>query len=65
LGIRAGDPLDVDIEGGRIVLTMRSERPRQAKIIADPITGLPVLSVGANAPVLSGREVDEILANFP
>jgi len=32
LGIRAGDPLEANIEGGRIVLT----RPRQVKIAIDP-----------------------------
>jgi AbrB family looped-hinge helix DNA binding protein len=65
LGIRAGDPLDVDVEGQRIVLTMHRQRSRQAKIISDPVTGLPVLSAGADAPLLRSREVDEILANFP
>ena len=65
LGIRAGDPLDVNVEGQRIVLTMRHERSRLAKIISDPVTGLPVLSAGADAPVLSSKDVDEILANFP
>ena len=62
LGIRAGDPLEANIEGGRIVLTPREKRPRQVKIAIDPITGLPVLS---DAPVLSSKEVEEILTNFP
>ena len=65
LGIRAGDPLDIGIEGQRIVLTMKPQRPRPARIIADPVTGLPVLSAGTDAPVLTSREVDEILSNFP
>jgi AbrB family looped-hinge helix DNA binding protein len=65
LGIRAGDPLDANIEAGRIVLTPRKKRPRRVGIIADPINGLPVLSAGVHAPVLSSREVEEILANFP
>lgn len=65
LGIRTGDPLDADIEAGRIVLTPRQRRRRRAKIISDPVTGLPVLSAGAGAPPLSSKEVDEILANFP
>jgi len=65
LGIRAGDPLEANIEGGRIVLTPREKRPRQIKIVIDPITGLPVLSAGADAPVLSSKEVEEILTNFP
>jgi len=70
LGIRAGDPLDVSVEGEgvegeRIVLTMRSTRRPAAKIIDDPVTGLPLLSAGVDAPVLSSKDVDEILSNFP
>jgi AbrB family looped-hinge helix DNA binding protein len=65
LGIHAGDPLDAKIEAGRIVLTTRRKRPRRVRIIADPVTGLPALSAGADAPVLSSKEVEEILANFP
>jgi AbrB family looped-hinge helix DNA binding protein len=65
LGIRAGDSLSVNIEAGRIVLMPRIKRPRSAKIIADPVTGLPVLSAGADAALLSSKEVEELLANFP
>jgi len=65
LGIRAGDPLDANIEAGRIVLTPHRKTPRKASIIADPRTGLPVLSAGMDAPVLGSRDVEEILANFP
>ena len=65
LGIRAGDPLDANIEEGRIVLTPRKKRPRRVKIMTDPVTGLPVLSAGEDAPVLSSKEVAEILTTFP
>lgn len=65
LGIRAGDPLDANIEAGRIVLTPIKERRQEAKIIDDPVTGLPVLTLGAGAPVLRSEEVEEILTNFP
>jgi len=65
LSIRAGDPLDAKIEGGRIVLTPRRKRPRRVRIVTDPITGLPVLSAGSDAPVLSSKEVGEILTAFP
>jgi AbrB family looped-hinge helix DNA binding protein len=65
LGIRAGDPLDVRIEGQRMILTVRSRRRPPARIVADPVTGLPVLSAGTNAPILRSEDVDEILANFP
>jgi hypothetical protein len=37
----------------------------KSKIVVDPVTGLPVLSAGQAAPVLTSREIDEILANFP
>lgn len=65
LGISAGDPLDASIEQGRIILTPRQRRRRQARIVTDSITGLPVLDAGDTAPVMSSKEVDEILANFP
>jgi AbrB family looped-hinge helix DNA binding protein len=65
LDILAGDPLDVQIEAGRIILTPRKKRPRHVRIIADPVTGLPVLSAGPDAPLLRSKEVEEILANFP
>lgn len=65
LGIRAGDSLQAKIEAGRIVLTPQKKRPRRARIVRDPVTGLPVLTAGADAPVLTSKEVDEILAEFP
>ena len=65
LGIRSGDPLDANIEAGRIVLTPRKNRRHKVKIVTDPITGLPVLSVGPDAPVLTSKEVQEILVDFP
>jgi len=65
LDIRAGDPLDAHIEAGRIVLTPHKKRPRHARIVKDPVTGLPILSAGPDAPELCSKEVAEILANFP
>ena len=65
LGIQAGDSLEADIEAGSIVLTPLRKTRRKARIISDPITGLPVLSAGDDAPILSSKDGDEILANFP
>jgi AbrB family looped-hinge helix DNA binding protein len=65
LGLRAGDPLDAKVQGGLIVLTPRRTRSRKVKILRDPITGLPVLSGGPDAPVLSSKQVEEILSEFP
>ncbi|HVW76352.1 MAG TPA: AbrB/MazE/SpoVT family DNA-binding domain-containing protein [Alloacidobacterium sp.] len=65
LGLRAGDSFEASIETGRIVLTPRNKRSRKARILTDPLTGLPVLSVQEDAPALSSDDVEEILANFP
>ena len=64
LGLRPGDPLDANVEEGRIVLTPRRRRSRAGKIVTDPITGLPALSAGADAPVLSSKEVEEMMRSF-
>ena len=52
-GVRAGDPLDVSLESGRIVLTPHKKRIPKARIVTDAVTGLPVLGAGSEAPTLS------------
>ena len=65
LRLQPGDSLEARIEGQEIVLTPRKDRPTKARIIRDPITGLPTLTAGAKAPKLTSAEVREILADFP
>lgn len=65
LGIRPGDPLDVSVEQDRIVLTAPKRKHAKARIIKDPITGLPVIDVGPDAPVLTSKMVRELLVDFP
>ena len=65
LGLRAGDALDANLVSGRIVLTPRRIRSQKARISLDPLTGLPVLSAGCDAPPLTSKEVREILSVFP
>jgi AbrB family looped-hinge helix DNA binding protein len=65
LGLRPGDLLDASVEGGRIVLTPRKKRARKVRIIKDPITGFPVLDIGPDAPILTSKDVKEMLADFP
>jgi AbrB family looped-hinge helix DNA binding protein len=65
LGLRPGDPLDAMVEGGRIVLAPRKTRVRKPRIVADAVTGLPVLNAGPKAPALTSKEVGEILSTFP
>ena len=65
LDIRAGDDLDASVQAGRIVLTPRRKPARRARIVTDPVTGLPVLTVGPEGPKLTSREVRTMLADFP
>jgi hypothetical protein len=60
-----GDPLDAKVEGDRIVLTPSKARLQKVRIIEDPVTGLPVLTAGPDAPPLTSKQVEDILADFP
>lgn len=65
LGLRPGDALDVRLEGDAIVLRPRRRRRRKARIITDPRTGLPVLTLGPGAPILTHKQIKEALSDFP
>jgi len=61
LGLQPGDSLEVSLEGQRIVLIARKARSRRARIIRDPVTGLPVLTAGPKTSKLTSAKVREIL----
>jgi len=65
LGLCPGDPLDAEVKGGSVVLTPRKKRRRKPKIVTDRRTGLPALTLGPGAPVLTSKEVEEMLTDFP
>jgi len=65
LGVRPGDRLDAAFEGGRIVLSQKEKPHFEARIIEDPLTGLPVLDFGPGAPILTSEMVAEMLVDFP
>jgi len=65
LSLQPGDSLDAIVQAGRIMLTPRRKRKRHVRIVVDPITKLPVLSGGPEAPLLTSRHVREILSEFP
>jgi AbrB family looped-hinge helix DNA binding protein len=65
LGIRAGDTLEIALENGRIVLTAPQRKHFMARIVEDPITGLPVIDAGPDAPVLTSEMVRDLLVDFP
>ena len=66
LGIKPGDRLNADIKDQNIILSPRPERKKiqKARLIMDPITGLPIIDVGKDAPVLTNEMVREMLADF-
>lgn len=65
MNLRAGDCLETRIEGDCLVLTPKKRRSRKGRIIKDPLTGYPVLTAGKNAPLLTQKEVEDILTEFP
>lgn len=67
LGIKPGDRLKADIKDETIILSSRpvQKKASKARIIKDPITGLPVIDVGEDAPILTSEMVREMLADFP
>jgi AbrB family looped-hinge helix DNA binding protein len=65
LGLQAGDNLEVEIEGDCILLRLPKVPKGKARIIRDPISGLPVLDTDDDVPPLTSEQVDEILADFP
>lgn len=69
LGIKPGDELTAEVKGEGILIS-RKARPQSSKrsrpkIETSPVTGLPVLTAGENAPVLTNEMVREMLADFP
>ena len=65
LDLRAGDALEVRVDGSSIILTSRRKRPGKARIVTDPLTGLPALKAPEGAPVLRSKDVRDMLADFP
>lgn len=65
LGLHAGDSLDVQVRNGLIVLTPTQKEIRSIKMVTHTRTGLPALSVGDEAPILTSKEVEELLDTTP
>ena len=65
LDLREGDAIDARVDGGSIVLTPRRKPSGKARIVADPLTGLPALKAPDGAPVLRSKDVRDMLADFP
>lgn len=68
LGLKSGDKVNAEVKNGEIVLSPRSDRkkkPNVPRIVKSRITGLPVIDVGKDAPILTSEMVAEMLSDFP
>lgn len=65
LGLKTGDKFEAEIKNGEIVVSPQTRPRYTTRIITSPITGLPVLTSGPNAPILTSEMVEEILSDFP
>lgn len=69
LALQPGDALEITLEsaGGepRIVMRKRITRRAGMKIVADSLTGWPVLKASAGRARLTGEMVREMLTDFP
>jgi AbrB family looped-hinge helix DNA binding protein len=64
LGLQPGDALNLKVDGETIILRPRRKRRTKGKVVTDRITGLPVLTL-PGAPILTSKQVKQILADFP
>lgn len=51
----------VNVRDGIIMPTPPKKRPQCVQMVTHPLTGLPALSAGKSAPVLTSKEVEELL----
>jgi AbrB family looped-hinge helix DNA binding protein len=65
LGVVPGDSLDATVEAGKIILFPAPKIQYSGTIIDDPITGLPVIDFGPDAPILTHESVQQMLADLP
>ena len=65
LGLRPGADLDVEVRGDCILLRPVKVTKGRARILKDPVSGLPVLDTDDDVPPLTTEQVDAILADFP
>lgn len=65
LALREGDALEVRVQGGKIVLTPRKVRSKKVRIVVDRLTGFPALTAGPDAQLLTSKQVEKMLSDFP
>ncbi len=65
LRLQSGVPFEVRIQDGNVLLVPDKPAKRKARIVKDPITGMPVLTLGPGAPIITHNEIRKLLEDFP
>ena len=65
LGFGPGDVVEVEVQFARDGTAQPVKEPYAGRLVEDPITGLPVIDFGPDAPILTHEQVREMLADFP
>jgi AbrB family looped-hinge helix DNA binding protein len=63
--LKAGDSLHVRMKDEDFTLVPPKTKKRKGRIVKDPITGLPCVTFGPGAPVITKEMVDKLLEDFP
>jgi AbrB family looped-hinge helix DNA binding protein len=65
LHIEEGDSLEILMGKERVVLLPKRKKKFKPRIVISTVTGLPVLTFGPDAPIITKEMVDKLLEDFP
>ncbi len=65
LNLKAGDHLEVLLEGDEVTLRPVKRGKHKGRIVKNPITGLPAVTFGPGAPIITNEMVAKLLEDFP
>ncbi len=63
--LKPGDLLEVRDSNERISLVPPKVKKRKGRIVKNPLTGLPCVTFGPDAPKITKEMVDKLLEDFP
>ena len=63
--LKAGDSLELLMKDGEFTLVPAKTKKRKGRIVKNPITGLPAVTFGPGAPIITNEMVAKLLEDFP
>jgi len=63
--LKAGDSLELLMKEKEFTLVPSATKKRKGRIVKNPITGLPCVTFGPGAPVITNEMVAKLLEEFP